>query len=80
VDWKLRYDTGGNWIASALARTGTAGKGSVQLDLARRTRDLKFGPISGYVYLQYFNGWGEDILDYNVRRNSQIRVGFAIVP
>jgi outer membrane phospholipase A len=80
VDWKLRYDTGGNWIASTVARTGTAGRGSLQLDLARRTRDLKFGPISGYVYLQYFNGWGEDILDYNVRRNSQIRVGFAIVP
>jgi phospholipase A1 len=80
VDWKLRYDTGGNWIASTVARTGTAGRGSLQLDLARRTRDLKFGPISGYVYLQYFNGWGEDLLDYNVRRNSQIRIGFAIVP
>jgi phospholipase A1 len=80
VDWKLRYDTGGSWIASAMARTGTAGKGSLQLDLARRTRDLKFGPVSGYVYFQYFNGWGEDILDYNVRRNAQLRVGFAIVP
>lgn len=80
VDWRVRYDTGGNWIASALARTGTSGRGSLQLDLARRTRDLKFGPISGYVYFQYFNGWGEDILDYNVRRNAQIRAGFAIVP
>lgn len=80
VDWRVRYNTGGNWIATALARTGTGGHGSLQLDLSRRTRDLKIGPISGYLYLQYFNGYGEDIIDYNVRRNAQLRVGFAIVP
>lgn len=80
VDWRVRYDTGGNWIASALARTGTGGHGSLQLDLSRRTRDLKFGPVSGYLYAQYFNGYGEDILDYNVRRKAQLRLGFAIVP
>ena len=80
VDWRVRYDTGGNWIATALARTGTSGHGSLEIDLSRRTRDLKFGPVSGYLYAQYFNGYGEDILDYNVRRNAQLRVGFAIVP
>ena len=26
------------------------------------------------------NGFGESILDYNVRRTSQIRIGLAIVP
>lgn len=80
VDWRVRYDTGGNWIASALARAGTGGYGSLQVDLSRRTRDLKFGPVSGYLYAQYFNGYGEDILDYNVRRKSQLRLGVAIVP
>ena len=79
VDWRVRYDTGGNWIATVLARTGTGGHGSLQIDLSRRTRDLKIGPISGYLYAQYFNGYGEEIVDYNVRRSAQLRLGFAIV-
>jgi len=79
VDWRVRYDTGGNWMVSALGRVGTAGHGSLQVDLSRRTRDLKFGPISGYLYVQYFNGYGEEFVDYNVRRSAQLRVGFAIV-
>lgn len=80
VDWRVRYDARGDWIATLVARRGKSGKGSVLLDLSRRARDLKFGPVSGYFHVQYFNGYGEDILDYNLKRPSQIRVGFAIVP
>jgi phospholipase A1/A2 len=80
VDWRLRYDAAGEWVATAVARRGTLGKGSVLLDLSRRARDLRFGPVGGYFHLQYFTGYGEDILDYNVRRKSQLRIGFAIVP
>ena len=80
VDWRVRFDSGGVWIATAVLRVGTSGKGSVQADLARRTRDIRFGPVSTYLYAQYFGGYGEDIVDYNVRRKSQFRVGFAIVP
>ena len=80
VDWRFRYDAGGEWIVTPVLRVGTSGKGSVQVDASRRVRDLKVGPISGYLQLQYFNGYGEDILDYNVRRPWQFRIGFAIVP
>jgi phospholipase A1/A2 len=80
VDWRLRYDAAGEWVATAVARRGTLGKGSVLLDLSKRARDLRFGPVGGYFHLQYFTGYGEDILDYNVRRKSQVRIGFAIVP
>jgi phospholipase A1/A2 len=80
VDWRFRYDAGGDWIATPVVRVGTSGKGSVLLDVSKRVRDLKFGPVSGYLQFQYFNGYGEDILDYNVRRPSQFRIGFAIVP
>ena len=80
VDWRLRYDTGLNWIATGIARVGRAGKGGVLLDLSRRIRDLRFGPVGGFLHIQYFNGYGESILDYNLRRESQLRVGFAIVP
>ena len=80
VDWRMRYDSGGNWIATAVVRHGTDDKGSVLVDVSRRTRDVKFGPISGYFHIQFFAGYGESILDYNVRRKSQIRFDFAIVP
>jgi phospholipase A1 len=63
-----------------VARRGNSGKGSLLLDVSRRSRDLRFGPVGGYFHLQYFNGYGEDILDYNVRRKAQLRLGFAIVP
>ena len=63
-----------------MARRGTSGKGSVLFDLSKRSRDLRFGPVGGYFHFQYFAGYGEDILDYNVRRKAQLRFGFAIVP
>jgi outer membrane phospholipase A len=80
VDWRVRYDSGLNWITTAVARVGTARKGSVLLDVSRRIRDLRFGPVGGYLHFQFFQGYGEDILDYNMRRDTQLRIGFAIVP
>ena len=80
VDWGARYDSGERWIATALVRYGTADKGSVLIDVFRRTRDLRLGPVSGYLHVQFFAGYGESILDYNAKRKSQLRVGFAIVP
>jgi phospholipase A1 len=80
IDWRARYDSGLNWITTGTMRVGTARKGSVLLEVSRRIRDLKFGPVGGYFHIQLFSGYGEDILDYNIRRSDQIRIGFAIVP
>jgi phospholipase A1 len=80
ADWQLRYDAAGEWVGTLIGRYGTSGKGSLQFDLSKRARDMRFGPVGGYFHLQYFTGYGESILDYNVRRASQLRIGFAIVP
>ncbi len=81
VDWRARYDSpAGTWVATTVLRYGTAGKGSFLLDASRRIRDVKFGPVSTYLHMQFFAGYGESILDYNVKRKSQFRIGFAIVP
>ena len=79
VDWRARYGDRAR-IFGAMARVGTSGKGSLQLDWFERTRVLGMGPVSGYVYVQYFNGYGESLLTYNQRSESQLRIGFAIVP
>jgi hypothetical protein len=80
VDWRVRYDTGAQWIGTAVARVGTAGKGGLLVDLSRRARDMRVGPLSGYLHIQYFNGYGETIVDYNVRRKAELRIGLAIIP
>ena len=80
VDWRVRYDAAGEWIATTVARIGTAGKASLLVDLSKRARDIRLGPIGGYFHLQFFTGYGESILDYDVRGRSQLRLGFAIVP
>jgi outer membrane phospholipase A len=80
VDWRGRWDSGDNWIVTVLGRLGTARKGSIQIDLARRARDMKLGPVSGYFYMQYFNGYGESLRDYDKRHTAQLRFGLAIIP
>lgn len=80
VDWRVRYDSGVNWIATGVLRTATSGHGSVLFDLSRRIRDLRIGPVGGYLHFQLFSGYGEELLDYNLRRSTQLRIGFSIVP
>jgi len=35
--------------------------------------------LGGYGQIQYFNGYGESLLDYDVRRKDQLRLGLTIV-
>jgi outer membrane phospholipase A len=79
ADWQLRYgDDERSWLATA--RLGTAGKGSLTLDWFERARGRGPGLTFGYFHVQFFAGYGEDILDYDRRFKSQLRFGYAIVP
>ncbi|MBC7778462.1 MAG: phospholipase A, partial [Proteobacteria bacterium] len=67
------------WQFAATLRRGTGNDfGSTLLETTYPLRSVSLGNLDGYFYLQYFNGYGESILDYNRRLPSQLRVGFSI--
>lgn len=75
--FKLRKDD--TWEFSALLRKGTQGSyGSMQLDASYPFRGF-LRQLNGYLYMQYFNGYGETILDYNRKLPSHIGVGLIVV-
>lgn len=67
---------------SAMLRHGNNfSYGSGQLDV---TLPIRLVPglspnAGGYLQLQYFNGWGESLIDYSIRRPDQLRFGYTIV-
>jgi phospholipase A1/A2 len=65
--------------ASTTWRKGTHTMGSWQIDLTYPIRRRILADAGGFVHLQYFTGFGESLLDYNLRRQSQVRLGFSIV-
>jgi hypothetical protein len=44
----------------------------------RRPKPKRPGDLTGWLLLQYFNGYGESLLDYNRKLESQLRLGIAI--
>jgi outer membrane phospholipase A len=71
---------------SAHLRGRNDGFGSVEFNLTWPTseaflfRSLPLvSNLGGYAQIQYFNGYGESLLDYDVRRKDQLRFGLMIV-
>ncbi len=79
VDLNLRFGKRDGWLFSTILRKGSGPGESVQLDASYPIRRPFFANAGGYVHFQYFNGYGETLLDYNVRRRPQFRIGFSIV-
>jgi phospholipase A1 len=79
VDLDLRYGKRDGWLFSTMLRKGSGPGQSLQLDASYPIRQPFFANAGGYLHFQYFNGYGETLLDYNVRRSPQFRIGFSIV-
>ncbi|WP_322998888.1 phospholipase A [Castellaniella sp.] len=78
VDWKLRWAQDNGLALSGLYRQGSRGH-ATQLEAAwplQRT----FLHMNGYLYVQYFRGYGETLLGYNQKSDPQARIGIALVP
>jgi outer membrane phospholipase A len=79
ADWNIRVGDELGWVLSTRLRRGTAGYTSGQFDLSLPLRDPLFARTGGFLHFQIFSGYGESLLDYNVKRNAQFRIGFSIV-
>ncbi len=71
-EWSLAYEWNERFEISALLRRNfSTNRGAVRIDL---TFPL-FGKVKGYV--QYFDGYGESLIDYNYRQR-RVGLGFAL--
>ena len=54
--------------------------GSMEFDLTWPLRKIPgvASTVGGNLLLQYFNGWGESLRDFDVRRPDQLRFGFML--
>jgi outer membrane phospholipase A len=58
--------------------TRLARRGTVQADLTLPLKSDKFFDFATYFLIQYWDGYGESLLDYN-RRTTMVRAGFSLV-
>ena len=71
-------ETDGIQLATTMRKGTGKDPYSVQLDLSYPLKTATLGNLGGYLHLQYFNGYGESLLDYNRKVRSQFRIGLMI--
>ena len=80
VEWLVSAERGEGFKFTAHLRKGAgSGYGSAELNASWPLEKWVNG-LGGRLQIQYFNGWGESLLDYNKRRADQVRLGFMLVP
>lgn len=84
VDLVLGYGSGNrdqnDWgVWTLLRRSDDNERGSVEVNVAAPWRRLTGNRINGWFLFQYFNGYGESLIDYNVRHTAQFRMGIGLL-
>jgi len=78
VDWMARFGREDKLILTGLYRQGTDGYAFGQLDLSYPISDKLFGRTGSFLHLQFMQGYGETLLDYNRDSNPQLRIGLSL--
>ncbi|EIP99880.1 outer membrane phospholipase A [Opitutaceae bacterium TAV1] len=82
-DYYLSVEWADNLKIATTTRVGSGGHASILVDVSwpfARINDLiPIGWAHGYLHFQFFTGWGETLLDYNRRSDTQFRLGFMLV-
>lgn len=79
VDWMLGFGAkGGLDFWTTLRKGQRSDYGSVELNASYPLAKLSGGDLTGWLTLQYFNGYGESLIDYNRKLDSQLRLGISV--
>jgi outer membrane phospholipase A len=79
VDLLVKIGEPDGWqVASTFRKGKLSDPYSVQLDVSYPLKKPTFGNLGGYLHLQYFNGYGESLLDYDRHVRPQFRIGLMI--
>lgn len=73
------YHDEGFGISSDMRLGRDTDYGYLQIDFTYPLRKLLSEDFEGFLFLQYFNGWGESIIVYDQKTPSQVRIGFALI-
>lgn len=79
IDWLVGFGSKGGLDFWATLRKGERSSyGSAELNLSYPLSKLSGGDLTGWLTLQYFGGYGESLLDYNRKIDSQLRLGISV--
>nr|WP_311528096.1 phospholipase A [uncultured Ralstonia sp.] len=77
-DFRVSYGAPNGWELAATLRKGTRkAYSSVDAQLTYPMSRI-FTGTAGYLFIQYFTGYGESLLDYNHKLGSQLRIGYSL--
>ena len=65
-------------LATTLRKGTSKEPYSALFDLSYPLKTATFGNLGGYLHLQFFEGYGESLLDYNRHVRPQFRIGLMI--
>ncbi|MGF6957693.1 outer membrane phospholipase A [Paraburkholderia youngii] len=78
VDLLVKYGSADGWQLATTLRKGTKSTyGSVDVQFTYPLAKIFGSAWGGYLFLNYFNGYAEDLLSYNQHRWAA-RIGFAV--
>ncbi len=78
IDGAVKLANANDWEATLTLRKGMKSSyGSMQLDVSYPFRGW-LRNMNGYFHIQYFNGYGETILDYDRKLPAQVRLGLIV--
>jgi len=80
TDLFLRFGRIDDWQFSLYSRIGKGDRyGNLQVDFTYPLDLLWEDNLDAFLHLQYFNGYGETLQEYNIKRPSQFRLGVMLL-